>query len=132
DISMPKPTRRKRNDTASQSGDGVNRRTALKLGAAAGTLTVLTSRKVFSLPVFANTVPPEPTCCSPQPAHSPETTPFVQALPIPPIARPKKLSPAPTQSANIAAGEAPRADHQRWSEFLPQDSYDFTLTPALH
>jgi FtsP/CotA-like multicopper oxidase with cupredoxin domain len=38
----------------------------------------------------------------------------------------------PTQSANIAAGEAPRADHQRWSEFLPQDLYEFTLTPALH
>jgi FtsP/CotA-like multicopper oxidase with cupredoxin domain len=70
--------------------------------------------------------------CSPQPAHSPGTTPFVQALPIPPIARPKKFSPLPTQSANIAAGEAPRADHQRWSEFLPQDLYEFTLTPALH
>ena len=129
---MPKPTGRKRNDTAPQSGDGVSRRTALKLGAAAGTLTVLTSRKGFSLPMFADTVPPEPTVCSPQPTHSPETTPFVQALPIPPTLRPFKLNPAPTQSANIAAGEAPRADHQRWSEFLPQQTYDVTLKPALH
>jgi FtsP/CotA-like multicopper oxidase with cupredoxin domain len=42
------------------------------------------------------------------------------------------LSPPPTVSANIAAGEAPRADHQRWNEFLPQVFYDISITPALH
>lgn len=129
---MSTSARRKRTDENRKPSEGLTRRTALKLGAAAGTLTVLTSRKSFSLPMLADSVPPEPTVCSPQPTHSPATTPFVQALPIPPIARPKKFSPAPTQSANIAAGEAPRADHQRWSEFLPQDLYEFTLTPALH
>src|ERR1041385_367751 len=115
--------------------NGVTRRTALKLGAAAGTLTVLTSRKSLSLPFLPGgppPPPPEPTVCSPQPTHSPATTPFVQALPIPDIARPFKLNPAPTKSANLAAGEAPRADHQRWEEFLPQDQYDFTLVPANH
>ncbi|HEX2328795.1 MAG TPA: multicopper oxidase domain-containing protein [Candidatus Angelobacter sp.] len=129
---MSTPTRRKKKDVKPEPGEGLTRRTALKLGAAAGAVTVLTSRKGFSLPMLYDSVPPEPTVCSPQPAHSPGTTPFVQALPIPPIARPKKFSPVPTQSANIAAGEAPRADHQRWSEFLPQDLYEFTLTPALH
>jgi FtsP/CotA-like multicopper oxidase with cupredoxin domain len=129
---MSTPTRRKKKDVKPEPGEGLTRRTALKLGAAAGAVTVLTSRKGFSLPMLYDSVPPEPTVCSPQPAHSPGTTPFVQALPIPPIARPRKFSPVPTQSANIAAGEAPRADHQRWSEFLPQDLYEFTLTPALH
>src|SRR5262249_38095365 len=77
--------------------------------------------------------PPEPTPCSPQPTNSPNTTPFVMALPIPPIAIPKFfLNPAPTKSANIAGGEAPRADHQRWNEFLPHVYYDFTLQPAMH
>jgi FtsP/CotA-like multicopper oxidase with cupredoxin domain len=124
--------RKKKKSTDNPSG-GVTRRTALKLGAAAGAVTVLTSRKSFSLPPGGPPQPPpEPTVCSPNPAHSPATTPFVQALPIPPIARPFKLNPAPTKSPNLAAGEAPRADHQRWEEFLPQDQYDFTLVPANH
>jgi FtsP/CotA-like multicopper oxidase with cupredoxin domain len=129
--SAEKSKRRKKKATEIKKG-GMTRRTALKLGAAAGTLTVLTSRKSFSLPSGPPPPPPEPTVCSPQPTHSPATTPFVQALPIPPAARPFKLNPAPTKSANLAAGEAPRADHQRWEEFLPQDQYDFTLVPANH
>src|ERR1043165_4034510 len=121
----------KRNDSATKSkgqkkksletitGQGVTRRTALKLGAAAGAVTVLTSRKSFTLPPGGPPPPPpEPTVCSPHPTHSPATTPFVQALPIPPIARPFKLNPAPTKSANLAAGETSRADHQRWAELL--------------
>jgi len=125
--------KRKEKSTESSQGGGMTRRTALKLGAAAGVVTVLTSRKSFSLPIGSPPQPPpEPTVCSPNPTHSPATTPFVQALPIPPIARPFKLSPAPTKSANLAAGETSRADHQRWEEFQPQDQYDFTLVPANH
>jgi FtsP/CotA-like multicopper oxidase with cupredoxin domain len=112
------------------------------MGAAAGALTVLTSRKGFGTSflearmdaIAADTPPPpEPIPCTPQPTHSPETTPFVQALPIPPIATPQfSLNPAPTQSANTLNGEAARADHQRWNEFLPHVYYDLHLQPALH
>ena len=36
----------------------------------------------------------------------------------------KTLNPAPTKAANIAAGEAARADHQKWEQFLPQKTYE--------
>jgi FtsP/CotA-like multicopper oxidase with cupredoxin domain len=127
-----KSKKQRQEETDLTNGNGMTRRTALKLGAAAGTLTVLTSRKSIANSMMFDSVPPEPTVCSPQPTHSPATTPFVQALPIPPTLRPFKLNPAPTKSANLAAGEAPRADHQRWEEFLPQQNYDMTLVPANH
>jgi FtsP/CotA-like multicopper oxidase with cupredoxin domain len=124
------------------NGHGWTRRTALKAGVAAGAVTVLTSRKGFATDFLgaqaaattaAATPPPEPIPCSPNPTHSPETTPFVQALPIPPVAIPQfTLSPAPTLSANTAHGEAARADHQRWNQFLPHVYYDIHLQPALH
>src|ERR1051325_11938785 len=101
-ILQQNPKGQKKKPLETKAGQGVTRRTALKLGAAAGTLTVLTSRKSFTLPPGSPPPPPpEPTVCSPNPTHSPATTPFVQALPIPPIARPFKLNPAPTKSAKI-------------------------------
>jgi FtsP/CotA-like multicopper oxidase with cupredoxin domain len=122
--------------------NGWSRRTVLKTGAAAGAVTVLTSRKGFATDfwgaranaiVDAATPPPEPIPCTPQPTHSPETTPFVQALPIPPVAIPQfTLSPAPTLSANTKHGEAARADHQRWNQFLPHVYYDTHLQAAMH
>jgi FtsP/CotA-like multicopper oxidase with cupredoxin domain len=57
-------------------------------------------------------------------AISPPNTPFQDALPIPPTLSLKTLNPAPTKSANVAAGEAPRADHQKWDQFLPQKTYE--------
>jgi FtsP/CotA-like multicopper oxidase with cupredoxin domain len=57
-------------------------------------------------------------------AISPPNTPFQDALPIPPTLSVKTLNPAPTKSANVAAGEAPRADHQKWDQFLPQKTYE--------
>jgi hypothetical protein len=57
-------------------------------------------------------------------AISPANTPFQDPLPIPPTLSVKTLSPAPTKSANIGAGEAARADHQRWDQFLPQKTYE--------
>src|SRR5262245_53980007 len=124
------------------NGHGWTRRTALKAGVAAGAVTVLTSRKGFATDFLgaqaaattaAATPPPEPIPCSPNPTHSPETTPFVQALPIPPVAVPQFfLNPAPTMSANTTHGEAARADHQRWNQFLPHVYYDIHLQPALH
>jgi FtsP/CotA-like multicopper oxidase with cupredoxin domain len=54
---------------------------------------------------------------------SPPNTPFRDPLPIPPIVRPTILDPAPTRGPNPAASvvtgftEAPRPDHQRWTQF---------------
>ena len=55
---------------------------------------------------------------------SPPNTPFQDPLPILPTLAVKVLTPAPTEAANTAAGEAPRADHQRWAQFLPQKTYE--------
>src|SRR5262249_55965131 len=76
-----KKPKKKKNEPVNPGG--VSRRIALKLGAAAGAVTMLTSRKSLASGTMFQSVPPEPTVCSPQPAHSPATTPFVQALPIP-------------------------------------------------
>ncbi|HZD94996.1 MAG TPA: multicopper oxidase domain-containing protein, partial [Candidatus Sulfotelmatobacter sp.] len=127
-----KSKKQKKKDPELVNGNGMTRRTALKLGTAAGAVTMLTSRKSLASGTLFQSVPPEPTVCSPQPTHSPATTPFVQALPIPPVLAQTTLNPAPMLSANLAAGEAPRADHQRWQEFLPQQTYEMTLKPALH
>jgi FtsP/CotA-like multicopper oxidase with cupredoxin domain len=55
---------------------------------------------------------------------SPPNTPFQDPLPVPATLAVKTLTPAPTKSANIAAGEAARADHQKWDQFLPQKTYE--------
>ncbi|MGH9753067.1 MAG: multicopper oxidase family protein [Blastocatellia bacterium] len=70
--------------------------------------------------------------CGTTPPASPPTTPFVDHLPIPFPAIPTILSPAPTKQANIAGGEAPRADHQRWEEFLPDIQYSMEARAATH
>ena len=54
---------------------------------------------------------------------SPPNTPFKDPLPIPRIMRPTTLNPAPTRGPNPVVSavtgftEAPRPDHQRWTEF---------------
>ena len=57
---------------------------------------------------------------------SPKTTPWIEELPIPPVAKPLTCDemvavsgrPAPTQACNTAAGEASRANgHQHWDCF---------------
>jgi FtsP/CotA-like multicopper oxidase with cupredoxin domain len=54
-------------------------------------------------------------------------------LPIPAIAQPvDALDPQPALQANVDAGEAARADHQRWTEFPPAALYDVHVKPALH
>ena len=55
---------------------------------------------------------------------SPPNTPFQDPLPIPPTLAQKTLTPAPTEAANIAGGEAARAPHQKWAQFLPQKTYE--------
>lgn len=122
-------SKRKKQDKK-QTGKGWTRRTMLKATAAAGAVTMLTSRK--SLAQSLPPIPPEPTDCTPNPGQSPATTPFVQALPIPPIAVPTILNPQPTISANTAAGEAARADHQDFNRFFPFVQYDISIQPTMH
>jgi len=127
---MSKVIERRIKDTAPQKSKGMTRRTMLKASAAAGAVTMLTSRK--SLAQSLPPIPPEPTDCTPNPGKSPPTTPFVQALPIPPVAVPTILNPQPTLSANTAAGEAPRADHQDFNQFFPLAQYEIFIQPLLH
>lgn len=128
-----KRKRRSERDPRKGAGVGptVDRRTFVKATAAAGALTVLTSKKSS---VFAQTTTPpaEPVLCGTTPPVSPATTPFMDALPIPPPAIPQNLNPAPTESANVGGGEAARADHQRWAEFQPDVEYSMDARAALH
>jgi FtsP/CotA-like multicopper oxidase with cupredoxin domain len=50
--------------------------------------------------------------------ESPPTDPWLEEMPRLQVAQPVVLNPAPQRIANTAAGEAPRADHQRWDEFV--------------
>jgi FtsP/CotA-like multicopper oxidase with cupredoxin domain len=52
---------------------------------------------------------------------SPPTRPFITPLPVPPVAQPEDLDPAP--AADPVAGEAPRARHQAWAEHAPRQFY---------
>ena len=66
-----------------------------------------------------------------QEVKSPPTRPFVVELPIPPVAQAvPTLTPAP--DINQVAGEARRAPHQLWNEFLPQKFYDIHEREADH
>jgi FtsP/CotA-like multicopper oxidase with cupredoxin domain len=109
---------------------GLNRRTVLKAGGALGAAAVLTSSKT----AFAQTSgsPTPPVLCGIDPPISPATTPFRDTLPVPPPAWPVLLSPFPTEAANIAGGEAARADHQRWAQFFPLLHYRMNAAPSLH
>lgn len=140
---MPKKGKTEKKESESKKKRGLSRRQVLKVGAVTGGLTVLTSTKAFKThfldrEVYAQEssssffVPKEPEPCSVDEfAGSPPTRPFRQQLPIPPALQPTSLFPAPTRTANIGAGEAPRASHQRWSEFLPQRQYSLRARPAL-
>ncbi len=113
----------------------VTRREILKLGAAAGAVTVfspiiLTSRKST---VYAQGTVAEPVLCAPTPVpQSPPHTPFLDALPIPTPAVPQFLSPAPTEFANTLNGEAARDPHQRWAEFTPALTYQLEAKAGTH
>src|SRR5262249_26990588 len=54
---------------------------------------------------------------------SPPTTPWIEELPVPPVAKPVEvgaLGPAPTREPNLAAGELGRSGaHQHWPLYRP-------------
>ncbi|HVF90518.1 MAG TPA: multicopper oxidase domain-containing protein [Blastocatellia bacterium] len=113
----------------------ISRRDMLKMGAAAGAVTILgptllTSKKSL---VFAQGAVAEPVLCAPTPVPvSPATTPFLDNLPIPLPAVPQFLSPTPTENANTAGGEAARAPHQRWAQLTPAITYQMEAKAATH
>jgi len=117
----------KRKSPERPNGSGWSRRGVLKAGAAAGALTLITSRKSLALPA----IPPQPTDCTPKPTNSPATRPFIQALPIPPVAIPTILNPFPTLQADTAGGEAARANHQDWFQFFPLVQYYVSVQPMM-
>ncbi|MGA7218197.1 MAG: multicopper oxidase domain-containing protein [Candidatus Sulfotelmatobacter sp.] len=125
---MPTTKEKKKKGDKSSKDSGLSRRTMLKTSAAAGVVTMLTSRKSL----LAQTIPPQPTDCTPQPTNSPSTTPFVQALPIPPAAVPTILNPFPMLAADTALGEAARANHQDWTQFFPLVQYSVSVQPTMH
>ncbi len=124
-VKQDKSSKKKR--THSPDGSGYSRRTMLKASAAAGVVTMLTSKKSL----LAQGIPVQPPDCTPQPTHSPSTTPF-KALPIPPAATPTFLNPFPTLAADTAAGEAARANHQDWTQFFPLVQYNVSIQPTMH
>jgi FtsP/CotA-like multicopper oxidase with cupredoxin domain len=127
----------KRRKKSKSKNHGITRRDMLKLGSAAGAATVLgpivlTSKKSTPFQVLAQTPPAEPVLCGTTPPASPPTRPFVDNLSVPFPAIPTILNPAPKKQANIAQGEAPRADHQRWEEFLPDVQYLLAARAGTH
>lgn len=125
---MPTTKEKKKKGDKSSKDSGLSRRTMLKTSAAAGVVTMLTSRKSL----LAQTIPPQPTDCTPQPTNSPSTMPFVQALPIPPAAVPTILNPFPMLAADTVLGEAARANHQDWTQFFPLVQYSVSVQPTMH
>jgi FtsP/CotA-like multicopper oxidase with cupredoxin domain len=130
-------SKRRKKSKSKNKGSGISRRDMLKLGSAAGAATVLgpivlTSKKSTPFQVLAQAPPAEPVLCGTTPPASPATRPFVDNLPVPFPAIPTNLNPAPKKQANIAQGEAPRADHQRWEQFLPDVKYLLDARAGTH
>jgi FtsP/CotA-like multicopper oxidase with cupredoxin domain len=140
---MPKKRKKTKKDNSS-----ITRRDMLKGAGAAGAAAVmgpimLTSRKAFAFqdpipgpipdpPDGSRTgAPAEPISCD-FGVVSPPTRPFIDSLPVPPTAPRTTLFPRPTQNANVGGGEAARAPHQRWGEFLPEAEYALTARASTH
>jgi FtsP/CotA-like multicopper oxidase with cupredoxin domain len=63
---------------------------------------------------------------------SPPTTPYVEPMPIPPIAQSvASLNPAPTVTPNTAAGEGRTRAHQAFTQLPPQKYYEVHQREAL-
>ena len=130
---MPKKKAKDRQRVEKKTEGTISRRSVLKIGAAAGTATVVAPRMLTSNEAlgFQNSIP-EPVICT-TPTTSPPHHPFVDEFlaPFPGLDHP--LSPQPTEFANIGAGEADRAPHQRWAQFTPAHfTYEMSAQPGLH
>jgi FtsP/CotA-like multicopper oxidase with cupredoxin domain len=117
---MPKKKAKNRQGVGKKTESTISRRSVLKIGAAAGAATVLAPNMLTSgeALAFQGTIAEPVTCAAGQP--SPPHRPFVDEFeaPFPAVDHPL-LNPVPQEVANTAAGEAARADHQRWAQFTP-------------
>ena len=131
---MPKKKAKRRQGVGEKTEGTISRRNVLKIGAAAGAVTVLapniiTTRKAQAFQGAVN--PPLVQCVGN--AASPSHTPFVDDLPIPFPAIDHPLNPQPTETANLGAGEWNRAPHQRWAQFTPAHmTTELEARPGLH
>ncbi len=94
----------------------VSRRELMKLGAAAGSSAILGLANPHRLGANDG-LPPTP---------SPHTTPWVHALPVPPIKQPL---PGP---GSLLGGLPYPADHQYYGQFPPQKFYELRVKAAQH
>jgi FtsP/CotA-like multicopper oxidase with cupredoxin domain len=123
-------------DGKKRSTETMSRRDVLKVGAAAGAVTVLAPNMLTSSKALGSALSgpvPEPLVQCVGAARSPVHTPFVDDFTAPFPAIPQPLSPAPTKTANLGAGEWNRADHQRWTQFTPAVlTYEMEAKAGLH
>lgn len=130
---MPKMKAKDRPEIDDKTESTISRRNVLKIGAAAGAAGVLAPKMLASSEAlgFQSSIT-EPVRCV-TPPNSPPHTPFADNFTAPFPAIPQSLDPAPTEFPNLGAGEAPRAPHQRWSQFAPATfKYELDARPGLH
>ena len=113
---------RSKKSLAPVAAAGLGRRDLIKMGLLA-TGGYLVARKGTSAPLILvrrrDDFPP-----------SPPTTPWAVALPMLQVAQNVALIPAPAEFP--VAGEAPRAAHQKWNQFLPQKTYELVAAETTH
>src|SRR5215203_819986 len=115
---MPKKKAKHRQGDREKTEGTISRRNVLKIGAAAGAVTVLAPNiSLISEAQAQESIPIPLAQCNANPDLIPHT-PFKDELPIPFPAIDHPLSPPPQEVANTPA-EADRDNHQRWAQFTP-------------
>ena len=133
---MPKKKAKHREGVGKNTEGTISRRNVLKIGAAAGAATVVAPSMLSSNRAlgFQETVDEPPVRCvntnpvTPSPAHRP----FIDNFTAPFPAIPTNLSPDPQEFPNTLAGEAARAPHQRWAQFMPEVEYELIARAGEH
>jgi FtsP/CotA-like multicopper oxidase with cupredoxin domain len=129
---MPKIEANDRPEIEEKTEGTISRRTVLKIGAAAGAAGVLAPSVLDPKEALGFQTVTEPVICV-TPAASPPHHPFVDEFTAPIPADDHPLSPQPTEFANVSAGEAARAPHQRWTQFTPAHfTYELEARAGLH
>jgi FtsP/CotA-like multicopper oxidase with cupredoxin domain len=128
---MPKKKAKHRQGEKKTEGT-ISRRSVLKIGAAAGAVSVIAPSMLSSGEALGFQTITEPvTCANGQP--SPPHHPFVDEFTAPFPCDDHPLNPQPTEFPNLGAGEADRAPHPRWTQFSPAHfTYDMSAQAGLH
>jgi len=130
---MPTNEANNRPEIEEKTEGTISRRTVLKIGAAAGAAGVLAPSVLDPKEALGFQAVTEPVICAQPSGASPPHHPFVDEFTAPIPADDHPLSPQPTEFANIGAGEAARAPHQRWAQFTPAHfTYELEAKAGLH